>query len=442
MKLNKQFPFLLIIIATLGACKKDRSEVIVPPGLLEPLENNGKDTLSVGESLRLHPKLNGNQNTTYTWMINGQPSGTDSVFAFNPTARGDFKIDFKATNVSGEVVAAYNLHVLGKYENGFFVVNEGWFGHGTGTVSFYRYDTKKMEDSLFTKENPGKDIEPKTSTLESGVLFGDKFYLISKVGGPMVVTDKYSLKETARIPSQGGNDWRSFVGISMDKGLISAQSGLYPINLNTLQISTKLAGVTGQIGDLLKAGNYVFALSATQGVVIINATTNAVEKTISGVVVGFTQTPDGAVWAAGGTKLYKIDPESLTIQSYDSPFSIFGSWAAWHPGSITASKKENAVFIARNGSFSGGTQVYKYIPGDASSLQTPFITLPAGKILYGSGIAFDNKLNQVILNTVQSGFGDNFRVNNMYFHDATTSTLKDTYTYDGFYFPSIMVPHQ
>lgn len=436
MQFNKQLPFLILIllVTAFSSCQKDRGII---PVITTP--NGGKDTVTVGKITVLSPKMGNKSNASFSWTINGQAAGTDSVLNFNPATRGDYKINFKATGLAGEASVEYNIHVYGKYENGFYVVNEGWYGHGTGTVGFYRYDTKKMEDSIFTKENPGKDLMPASSTLQSGVIFGDKFYLILKVGGAMIVTDKYSLKEIARIPAKPGNDWRSFVGLDADKGLLSAQTGLYPINLNNLSVGTKLAGVNGQIGDLIKAGNYIFALSASQGVVIINASTNAVEKTIAGAIVGFTRTIDGAVWAAGGQKLFKINPVDLTVETINVSFPIYGSWAAWHPGSISASTKENAVFFARNATWYGGKEVYKYIPGNAASLQTPFITLPAGKELYGSGVAYNQKLDKVILNTVQSGFGQNYKYNNMYIHNANTGALNETYTYEGFYFPSILV---
>ncbi|MGY0034503.1 DUF5074 domain-containing protein [Pedobacter sp. NJ-S-72] len=241
-------------------------------------------------------------------------------------------------------------------------MNEGWFGHGTGTVSFFRFNTNKMEDSIFVKENPTKNLEPKSSTLQSGVIFNKKFYLISKVGGPMVVTDEYSMKEVARIPGQGGNDWRSFVGVNETKGLISSGKGVFPLDLNTLVVGQKIADVGGQVGDMIKEGNYIFVLSSTDGVVILNASDNTVVKKIAGASVGFARTIDGSIWAAGGTKLFKIN-SAVEVETITVPFIISGSWGAWHPGSITASTKENAVFFAKNGSFSGGTEIYKYIPG-------------------------------------------------------------------------------
>ena len=41
------------------------------------------------------------------------------------------------------------VYEAGKYENGFFLIHEGWFGHGTGSVSFYNYSTGEITDSLY-----------------------------------------------------------------------------------------------------------------------------------------------------------------------------------------------------------------------------------------------------------------------------------------------------
>lgn len=439
MKLNKQLPYLFLTLLILGfsACKKENDNTFG-----HDVVTNLQDTAYVGKTVALTPKLADKANTTFTWEINGQPAGTDTVLNFKPAAKGDYKIAFKAVNKKKVSTGVYNIYVKDKFVGGFYIVNEGWFGHGTGLVNFYRYETKTIEDSIFTKENPGKTLDPATSTLQSGVIFNKKFFLISKVGGPVVVTDEYTMAELARIPAKGGNDWRSFVGVDANKGFLSARNGLYLINPTTLELGAQVDGISGQVGDLMKVGNYIFALSQSKGVVIINATTNAIEKTITGAVVGFAKTTDGSVWAGGGTTLFKINSTDLTVENITVPFTIYGSWGAWHPGSITASTRENAVFLAKNGTFSGGREIYKYIPGNAATLTQPFITLPTGKSLYGSGVAYDPAKNKVILTTVLTGFGESFKTNNMYFHDATSAALSDTYTYTGYYFPSIIVFHQ
>jgi hypothetical protein len=336
-----------------------------------------------------------------------------------------------------------NLKVngTGKFDNGFFLINEGWYSHGTGTVSFYDFGTGVLSDSLFTKENPGKNLNPVTSTLQYGTIFNNKLFLVTKVGGPFVVTNAHTLKETNRIAAKSSNDFRAFVGIDTTKGLLSTGNGIYPINLQTLVLGTKLTGVTGQVGDMIKAGNYVFVLSASSGVVILNATTNAVVSTIPGMLCAFARTPDGAVWAAGGTELKRIDPATLAVTTVTIPFTIYGSWGAWHPGSITASTTENAVFIAKNATFSGGTQVYKYTATNSASFTTPFLTVPTGRELYGSGVAYDPAHNQVIITTVHSGFTTNFSFNDLVFYNASTGVQLNDIAYLGYYFPSVAVFH-
>lgn len=331
--------------------------------------------------------------------------------------------------------------IKGKYENGFFIVNEGWFGHGTGEVNFYSYDTGKLTDSIFKRENPTKDLNPASSTLQFGSIYKGNMYLVSKVGGPMIVVNPNTFKEKGRIDAKGGNDWRAFLGIDENTGLLSSSSGVYMLNLKTLSAYSKLIGADGQIGDMLKAGKYIFMHSATNGMLIFNADDYSLNQKVKNVTMGFAQTPNGKVWYTGGKYLYQIDPQTLVKDSVDLKFTTYASWGAWHPSSIVASTKENAIYILKNGSFSGGSEVYKYVLGNNASIDAPLITNPAKQIFYGKGIGFDSKQNQIIIQTVQSGFGANFAINNLFFYDPT-GNLKKTIAYDGYYFPSVTVFNQ
>lgn len=344
-------------------------------------------------------------------------------------------IDTQAANAK-----SVKAQSLGKYDNGFFLINEGWYGHGTGSVSFYSFATGTKQDSIFTKENPGKNLNPATSTLEYGTIFNNKLFLVSKVGGPVVVTDPYSLVELGRVAAVGSNNWQAFLGIDATKGLLSSASGIYPFNLTNYTTGTKLTSVTGSVGDMIKSGNYIFVLSQSKGVVVLNIADYSVAKTISGMVVAFTKTPDGSVWAAGGTSLIKINPSTLAVTTITLPFTANGTWFAWHPGSITASTQNNTVYIANNGTFSGGTTIYRYIDGNAASLTSPFITIPAGKELYGSGVGYVPQTNQLAITTVKSGFGTNYGVNDLYFYDLNGTQVGDL-QYSGYYFPAIPVFH-
>lgn len=437
---NHFFSRPLIAIASLMlltvSCNSD-DDFTAPPVIKG--EQQLKDTLTIGKTVQLSSKLADRKNVVFEWAVNGSVVGSDSTYTFKPETRGDFKITMTAKNDGGKVSLTYDIHTLGAYENGFFMINEGWFGHGTGTVGFYRYDTKAIEDSVFVKVNPDKNLKPESSTLEFGTIFNKKLFLVSKVGGPVVVADAYSLKEEKRIPAQGGNDWRAVVGIDENQALLTSGKGIFKLNLNTMELNGQIEGVTGQVGDIVKANGYIFALSSSKGVIVINASTLVVEKIIPSMVLGFAVTDDKKVWAAGGKKLISIDSNTLEVKEIAIAFQAYGSWGAWHPGSIVAAK--NNVFIAKNGSFSGGKEIYKY-NGDVASLATPFVTLTQSNILYGAGIGYDRKKNSLVVNTVNEGFGTNFAINNLYLFNADSGVKKETVSYSGYYFPAVSVFHQ
>ena len=437
---NQFFSKPLIAIASLMlltvSCNND-DDFTAPPVIKG--EQQLKDTLTIGKALKLSSKLADRKNVSFEWAIDGKVVGSDSTYIFKPETRGDFKITMIAKNDGGNVALTYDIHAWGAYENGFFMINEGWFGHGTGTVGFYRYDTKAVEDSVFVKVNPDKDLKPATSTLEFGTIINKKLFLVSKVGGPVVVADAYSLKEEKRIAAKGGNDWRAVAGIDENLALLTSGKGIFKLNLNTMEVSGQIDGITGQVGDIVKSNGYVFALSASKGVIVINASTLAIEKTIPGMVLGFAVTDDKKVWAAGGKNLISIDSNTLEVKEILLGFQAYASWGAWHPGSITAAK--NDIFIAKNGSFSGGKEVYKYT-GTPESLTAPFITLTNSNILYGSGIGYDRKKNTLVLNTLNEGFGVNFSINNLYLFNADSGVKTASVNYSGYYFPAVSVFHQ
>jgi len=437
---NQFFSKPLIAIASLMlltiSCNND-DDFTAPPVIKG--EQQLKDTLTIGKTLQLSSKLADRKNVSFEWAVDGKVVGSDSTYVFKPEARGDFKITMTAKNDGGKVVLTYDIHAWGAYENGFFMINEGWFGHGTGTVGFYRYDTKAVEDSVFVKVNPDKDLKPATSTLEFGTIINKKLFLVSKVGGPVVVADVYSLKEEKRIAAKGGNDWRAVVGIDENQALLTSSKGIFKLNLNTMEVNGQIDGITGQVGDIVKSNGYIFALSASKGVIVINASTLAIEKTIPGMVLGFAVTDDKKVWAAGGKNLISIDSNTLEVKEIALSFQAYGSWGAWHPGSITAAK--NDIFIAKNGSFSGGKEVYKYT-GTPESLAAPFITLTNSNILYGAGTGYDRKKNTLVLNTLNEGFGVNFSINNLYLFNADSGVKIASVNYSGYYFPAVSVFHQ
>lgn len=334
------------------------------------------------------------------------------------------------------------LPVAGKYENGFFVINEGWLGHGTGSISFFDNESGTLKDSVFQKENPdSKGFEAASSTVQYATKFNNKLYVVSKVRGPVVVADAKTLKEVGRIAGSSDYDWRAFVGLDENRGLLSSNDGIYLINLQTLKPAFKLLGATGQSGDLLKAGKYIYALNKSAGAIIYDAGDLSVVKKIKGVTLGFVQTPNQKVWYTKAKYLYSANPETLETDSVELPFTPATTWFTWFSSPIIASTKENTIFILKSPTYGGGKELYKYTEGNKSTLDKPFTVTPDNQSYYKKNLGYNPQSNQLVTTTVQDGYGMNYAVNNIYFHDAATGVLIKKIAYSGYYFPAMFVFH-
>ncbi len=433
----KASSFIVLSLLTgllINSCKKVDHRYDMPI-----VYNNGAnliDTILVGETFTIHPQMSGRYNATYQWFLNEELVSTDSVFSFTPTTIGDYTVVYFVANPLGAKRIEYKIHARLLYEDGIFLINEGWFGNDKGSVNFYRYGTDSIAHKVFERENPGKELG---TTTQYGTIFNERLYLVSQQG-PLVVANPSTLKEVGRIESlpAGG---RAFTGISNSAGLLSTTDGIYAVNLNTLSVGDKVSSVSGQVGSIRKEGNYVFAITESQGLVALDATNNySVELEIPGMTHGLVKTANGHLWIAGGSSLFEIDPTSLDTTEIVLPFALANPWFAWNIGTVTASTTENAVYIGKTNSWgSEGTEVYKYVSGDENSLSTPFITLPSGKEFYGAGVQFNGLKNELVITAVQSGYGDNYSFNSLYFYDPSSATLKNTINYEYYYFPAMMV---
>jgi hypothetical protein len=436
-KFQLSFIVAAISIAGLASCSKDNEAAVVVPQIVTPGLKDGKDTIYVGDSRVLSPTLAEVKNPTFQWLVNGVPASTDSTFTFKPTERGDYTISYKI--ISGNAMASYyyQVKVLGKFENGFFIVNEGWYSKGPGDVNFYRNGEDSVYQNVFQRNNPGKTLG---NTTEYGAVFNNKLYLVSKEGAALVVADASTMKETGRIAQLPAKS-NSFLGVNTGTGLIGTENGLYPVNLQNLTVGAKSSAVNGQIGSMIQAGAYVFVMSETDGVVALNSNDLSFAKKLVKADAGFAMTPNGTIWAGQAKYLFAIDPQSLKVDTIDAPFTLYGTWGVWNPGTMTASTVENAVFIGKANDEWGnnGREIYKYSVGNPASLQTPFITTPANRSLYASGVRYNPGNNTLVVTDIKSNYGPTANDNALYIYDATSGGLKKSVAYMGFFFPAMPV---
>ncbi|MBE7175391.1 MAG: DUF5074 domain-containing protein [Mucilaginibacter polytrichastri] len=316
----------------------------------------------------------------------------------------------------------------GKYDNGFFIVNEGWYGHGPGTLSFYSYETQSLTDSIYQVENPGKEFSASTSSLQWAKFHGGKLFLMVKVDGDVVVLDGKTMKETTRI---SGHDWRDFAAIDEQTALLSAGDGIYPLDLETLAAGSRIAGVDEEVNDLLVAGNYVFA-STSSGVVALNKSGYTLAKKFENMDTAPVLTDDGSVWAAKNDTLFRIKTD-LSTEAVPLGFSVRSNMS-FALSQITAGG--NAVYlVADNNYASPNNKIYKYVPGEAASLTTAFVTsIPESRNVYNRGIGFDKAKNQLDITTVGADYGPG---NTTYIFDAANGNLVKSIEREGYYFPSM-----
>jgi hypothetical protein len=313
--------------------------------------------------------------------------------------------------------------VAGKYENGFFVIGEGSYGQNAGTVSFYRYGDDTLSIRAYEKENPGKVLSntAKTSTLQFASVINGSIYLMSKINGPIVKINEQTLKEEARYVQEASN-WRSIIQVDGSRGLVSANDGVYQIDLNTLAVQNKLTAVGAlNTGDMCKKGDYVYLLQSN-GAKIVSSNNYSLVKSFSNINRGFAQTPNGKVWASTGSRLIAID-NNLDTAGVALTVAV-GSFGLDAPTRITASTKENAVF------YHSGKAIYKYIDGDKTSLSQPFINITEDPFMVYGAIRYDRNKDYIVVNGIQN-YGAAATVNYLLIYNASTGALVTRIKYGG-----------
>lgn len=323
---------------------------------------------------------------------------------------------------------------VGAYSEGFFILNEGWFQHESGSVSFYGYGQDTLMTNIYAKENGGAAPTTASATLENGLIFQNRLYLISKAGGPITIADAATLKALGTI-TLAGSDFRSLVPLDDTKAVVSSSDGIYAVDLKALTIDAKPVLAKGAVKSMLKAGNYLFA-SANSGVDIIDPSSWKITKHYDGPTEGYVKTPDGNIYGAGENMLVRIDPASLDTVQIPLVAPVWKNDYAFNVASVTSSAKENAVFYVAGPDFAA-TKIYRYTKDNAASLASPFITLPAGEQFYQTGLGYDKKHDWIVTFSI-TGYNETDK-NFLRFYDAKTGSLEKTIEYGHPYFPASLV---
>lgn len=160
---------------------------------------------------------------------------------------------------------------------GVFIINEGNFRAGNGSLSFFSYDSVKLYNNVFMEANQ----RPLGDIPYSMGFFGGKAYIIVNNSGKIEVADRYTMKSLATINGLDSPRYISFVSDS--KAYVSS---LYSDSVAIIDLlSNSISGYvnikkTSESIQVLYSTAYVASWNEGNKIMVINTATDQVTDSI------------------------------------------------------------------------------------------------------------------------------------------------------------------
>ena len=322
------------------------------------------------------------------------------------------------------------------YTKGMFWLNEEWFGHCSGSINFVD-DDYTFTGKVYERENP---FQAFGATSQFATVYADRLVVMSKQahdggdlrgteagGGRVVIADAKTLKKIAAF-------------------------GIEDVSVTYVLDAADIAGIGGgsayanQMGDIVAAGNYAFAVQQGKGLHVIDTATVTYIKTFEdSKAQGVVLAADGNVWMMATKKLYCIDPKTAEItKEVDINQSVACQWGSWRHTNFLAAKKKNVLYWMDGAAWSGSGNIYAWeMTGDVPT--EPLFTLGKREGMNGNTqsqygtIGYDDVNDRLMLATTH-GASSNYRYNWYYFVDGSTGEELKSFALTPYYwFPAMPV---
>jgi YVTN family beta-propeller protein len=225
---------------------------------------------------------------------------------------------------------------LGDYENGYFIVNEGPFQNGSGTITFVGDDGVVSQNIFKTVNN--EDLGNIVNSMTLGI---NNAYIVVNNSNKIIVANKYTMEKIATIDGNNIKNPRQFV-IQGDTGYVTNWGD--PLNpsddfIALIDLSTNTVFNTISVGegpeDMIISNSKIYVnlqggFNFNNKVVIIDTNSNTVENTIVVGDVPNSLIDDGSgniwvlcegipEWTGNETagSLYKINTGNLNISNFN-----------------------------------------------------------------------------------------------------------------------------
>jgi YVTN family beta-propeller protein len=247
----------------------------------------------------------------------------------------------------------------GKFSDGIFVVNEGIFTTGTGTISFINRAYDSISYDIFASVNG----RPLGNVAQSMAIYNGKAYIMVNNASKVEVVNAATFESEATIT--GLTSPRYFITASTSKGYVSDWAGnvaVIDLDANTV---TKTIPVKSGPEQMLLSGSQVFVLnsggwSTDSTISVINTTTDEVSTTIqvNHRPTGIAADKDGKIWVMCSGRGYngwpqsddseghllRIDPATNQI---DFEYSFVST--SLHPEKLVVNKNGDKLYFLYNG---------------------------------------------------------------------------------------------
>ena len=252
--------------------------------------------------------------------------------------------------------------------DGVFIIDEGNFMGGNGSLSFYSYDSSKIYNDLFSDIN-GRPLGDVPNSME---IFGDKAYIVVNNSGKIEIIRKNTLESVSTIT--GLISPRNIGFVNSSKAYVTSMysDSLIVINLNDNSISGYI-DLRRSSESIVIAGDKAFVANWVGGheVMVIDNTSNEV---IDSIEVG-------------------IEPESMVLDRNDMLWVLCnGGWMRENFAELdgintsTNTIEKNLIFSAKQASPSclrvdGTGGMLYYLESGVRKLSIASSELPSGPII-------------------------------------------------------------
>lgn len=445
---------MFVVMATaLTACSDDDCDLrhsdslLGLPALKEGTFPESGVQLNVGETYDYAPRVTSSGDVYYQWYMNEEDMGTEPRFSFTAERPSRSLVVLELTNDFGKVILQNKLVVPGAdYTGGCLIINEGWFGHETGSVSYYDYRSNAVETRALRNQNFGASLG---TTSQSATLWNGKLYICSKQGNQLTVVDPKTLYIEKSAPVLAGTrQVYEFIGLSDKYGVVTANGDVFRVDLETfaseqivmddtwggcgsasvyrgkllLNVKSKKMHVL-EVERILNDDLSQYTFSNSFPYTTIDVTTTGGCRFVAG--------KDGNIYtvesAKSGNNLVKIKPD-LSVEKVPVR-------SDYEPSSFGAYREDSFCGDGENFFYLAGGKIYKSTFENAAPEQ-PFTSYEKeGYGFYGAGIRVNPTTKEVLATYLTEDYQKNLIVR----FNGTTGEKISEVMFDGYYFPGTII---